>query len=106
MSTNKKEQPLTRQAYREQQRQSADDFEHRDQERVKVEREYSRTHRQAEADQPDKQPDEEATEPSSRSKITNTSDQRIHRLKQKLNLAIIGLILAIIIVYLVLFLVG
>lgn len=97
-------EPQTRKSYREHQRQSDDEFDQRDQKRIKAEREYSRMHRGEKVDQPDQDIPDDVSE--FRSKKIVTGDQKVHQLKRKLNLVIIGLVLAIIIVYLVLFFVG
>ncbi|WP_137597178.1 hypothetical protein [Paucilactobacillus kaifaensis] len=101
---NDDQEPQTRQEYRKQQQASQDEFEKRDQQRVQVQREYSRTHRDQRVDDP--QQDNLEEEPMSRSTNIVDGGQKVHQLKRKLNLVIIGLILAIIIVYLVLFFVG
>lgn len=101
---NDDREPQTRQEYRKYQQGSQDDFAERDQRIMHVQREYSRTHRGQQSNELPQDNFEE--EPRSRSNKSVTGDQKVYQLKRKLNIIIIGLVLAIIIVYLVLFFVG
>lgn len=103
---NDDQEPQTRQAYRKRQKQEQDDFDKRDQQRVRVQQEYSRSHREQAKNEPQQDDGEEESKPESRSSHIDSGDQKVHQLKRKLNLVIGGLLLAIIIVYLVLFFVG
>lgn len=85
-------QPLSRQAYRQQRRQTPPTS--------------------AETPQPDltaptpDQGDNQTEPPLSRRAASSTADAKTQRLRHKLNLTIMGLVAAIIVVYLVLFFVG
>jgi Fe2+ transport system protein B len=83
-SDNATDSSLSRSAYRAQQRRAQDDFEKRDRERLRAETRYAKQH--------------DTTDVAG-----TATEAKINRLKHRLNLAILGLSVGIVIVFLVLF---
>jgi len=94
---------LSREAYRRQQQQAEQELLERDKKRLRAEREYAKNHPDSIQDEPDL--DEPTMTRSGRDKPLNTNE-KITKLKSKLNLVIGGLVIAIVAVYLILFFVG
>ncbi|MCV3314907.1 hypothetical protein NVV78_02940 [Pediococcus ethanolidurans] len=91
MKNDEQQDGLTREDYQRQKQAENEQFEKRDRKRVQVERDYARTHAEVEPD--------EQEEPTVRS----TAERKSRNLGKKLNWIIFGLIVAIIVVYLILF---
>lgn len=86
--SNNDERPLSRSAYREEQRRKQEEFDRRDRERLRAERRYAKEHSEPEYDP--KQEEAAATD-------------KINHLKRRLNWAIFWLVLGVIAVFLILF---
>ncbi|MTV82904.1 hypothetical protein GM612_09625 [Lactobacillus sp. CRM56-3] len=86
--TDDDQQSLSRSAYRAQKRKEQAAFEQRDRERLKAETRYARQHTNPQYD------------PSEEEALVS---QKVNRLKRRLNWAILGLSLAIVATFLVLF---
>lgn len=82
--TDERDQPLSRSAYRQQQRQEQVDFDKRDKQRLRAEKRYAKQHSEPTYD--------EATQ-------TSLTEAKIARLKYRLNWTIFGLSAGIIIVF-------
>ncbi|PJE50133.1 hypothetical protein BSQ36_09635 [Pediococcus damnosus] len=89
---DKQQDNLTREDYQRIKQAEADQFTQRDRKRVQVENDYARTH--DEYLQPDS-----TEEPN----IRSTAERKSRNLGKRLNWVILGLIVAIVIVYLILF---
>ncbi len=85
---SQEEQPLSRSAYRKQQQAEQDAFLKRDRKRVQAEKRYAKQHPQG--------------DPEQAAQVADFDEEKIQRLKHRLNLAIAGLSLGIIIVFLIL----
>ncbi len=85
---SQEEQPLSRSAYRKQQQAEQDAFLKRDRKRVQAEKRYAKQHPQG--------------DPEQAAQVADFDEEKIQRLKHRLNWAIAGLSLGIIIVFLIL----
>lgn len=82
------ERPLSRSAYREQQRREQEAFDKRDRERLRAEKRYAKQHGETNVDVQAQQA---------------VVDEKVNRLKRRLNIAIAGFSVGIVIVFLILF---
>lgn len=90
MKDDEQQEGLTREDYQKRKQAENEQFEKRDRKRVQVERDYARTHAE------DASPEEEPT-------IRSTAERKSRNLGKRLNWIIFGLLVAIVIVYLILF---
>ncbi|WPC19221.1 hypothetical protein SIN07_03915 [Pediococcus inopinatus] len=92
MKDDEQQENLTREDYQRQKQAEEEKFSQRDRKRVQVEKEYAWTH--------DENIDEETVvEPN----VRNTAERKSRNLGRKLNWVIFALVVAIVIVYLILF---
>lgn len=86
--TNDDDRPLSRSEYRKQQQREQEAFAQRDRERLRAEKRYAKQHQDPQVDQ---------------SEQAMLTQNKVDRLKRRLNWAIFGLTFAIIATFLVLF---
>lgn len=99
MSENEK--PLSRAEYKRQQQNEENELKERDKKRLKAERDYAATHPQN-----NPEPEEAPTRSRKGRTVPISGEDKSRKMKSKLNIAIVGLVIAIVAVYLVLFFVG